>query len=77
MGDGNFRGATSRDEGFLLHETTNYAEGVVQASFSFVEDESIGTTADDRDGLASRFVRDACHFYDSRAGGLDLLDKFG
>jgi len=39
----------------------------VEASLGFVEDESVGAAADDRDGLSSTSVRDARDFNNTRA----------
>lgn len=39
----------------------------MEASLGFVEDESVGAAADDRDGLSSTSVRDARDFNDTRA----------
>lgn len=75
--DGDLRGAASGDERFLFDEAADDAKGVVQGAFGFVEDEVVGAAADDRDGLAGGFGRDAGDFDGARAGGRNFFDKAG
>lgn len=72
LGDFDLGCAAAGDQGFLLDEAADDAEGVVEGAFGFVEDEGVGATADDRHGLPSGF--DAGYFYRAGAGGLDFFD---
>lgn len=81
MGDCDFGGAAAGDEGAFFDEAADDAEGVVEGTFGFVEDEGVGAAADDGDGLLPRgggFVGgDAGDFDGAGAGGGDFFDEGG
>jgi len=75
LGDFDLGRAAAGDEGFLLDEAADDAEGVVEAALGFVEDEGVGAAADNGDRLARGF--DARYFDGAGAGGLDFFDQVG
>lgn len=57
----------------LLHQAPNNTEGVVERTLGLIENQVIGATDQDGDGLAC--VLDTGDFHDSSAVGLNLFNK--
>lgn len=77
LGDCDFRGAATGNKGFLLHETADDAEGIVERTFRFVEDEVVGAATDDGDGLTGGFGGYPGDFDGAGAVRGDFFDEAG
>ena len=77
LGDGDLGRAPTRDQGLLLDEAADDAEGVVEAALGFVEDEAVGAADDDADRLPRQLVRDAGEFDDARARAGGFFQEVG
>ena len=77
MRDSHFRRTTTREESLLLYQTAQHTLCVVQTSLGLVENEGVGTSADDADGLGSGGTcrLNAGDLGDARAERRNLLDK--
>jgi len=51
MRDGHFWRTTTREESLLLYQTAQHTLCIVQTSLGLVENERVGTSADDADSL--------------------------
>jgi len=76
MSNFHFDAGTTVDKGSLLDEGSHDTKGIMEGTVSLVEDQLVGTSKEDGDGLAG--VGAASHFDNfSRATGADFFDEAG
>lgn len=75
--DGDLWGAAPRDESALFHKAADDTQSVMERPLGFVENQGVGTTADDGNSGTGGFVSYPGYFDGARARGLYFFKEFG